>query len=91
MKIYLAGPFGFSEPGRSFLKQVLEPLLRDHGYQPLEPFALTDPATIDAVLTLPYSHERRDAWCQLNMVIATNNRRAIDARLRFSIRHSRWD
>jgi nucleoside 2-deoxyribosyltransferase len=78
MKIYLAGPLGFSEPGGSFLNKVLVPLLREHGYQPLNPFALTDPATIDAVLSMPYGQKRRDAWRQLNTVIAGNNRRAID-------------
>jgi hypothetical protein len=44
MKIYLAGPLGFSEPGRFFLNQVFVPLLRDRRYQLLDPFALTDPA-----------------------------------------------
>jgi nucleoside 2-deoxyribosyltransferase len=78
MKIYTAGPLGFSEVGRAFHKDIILKTLRDLGHEPLDPWTLTDPAKIDAVLKLPYGIERRDAWRKLNVEIGGNNRAAID-------------
>jgi nucleoside 2-deoxyribosyltransferase len=79
MKIYMAGPLGFSEAGRYFYYRELVPAVMRLGYEILDPWKLTDQKDIDAVLALPYGMVRREAWRDLNVVIAGNNRKAIDA------------
>lgn len=79
MRIYLAGPLGFSEIGRSFQQTTLVPELLRLGHQVLDPWQLTDPRKIEAARILPYGAERRDAWRALNVEIATNNRAAIES------------
>jgi nucleoside 2-deoxyribosyltransferase len=78
MKIYIAGPLGFSEAGRTFYYDKLIPAVRQLGHEPLDPWTLTDPGKIDTVLNLPYGSAKRDAWRRLNLEIGQNNRRAID-------------
>lgn len=78
-RIYMASPLGFSEAGRHFYDAVLVPLVRELGYEVLDPWALTDRRKIEAVQKLPYGPERRDAWRTLNREIGANNRAAIDA------------
>jgi nucleoside 2-deoxyribosyltransferase len=78
MKLYLAGPLGFSEAGRSYQDTVLLPALGRTGYQILNPWKLTEQRKIDAILAMPYGPLRRDAWRHLNAEIGTNNRQAID-------------
>jgi nucleoside 2-deoxyribosyltransferase len=78
MKIYMAGPLGFSEAGRYFYYGELIPKVKALGFDVLDPWKLTDQKKVDAVLALPYGVERRDAWRKLNVEIAGNNRRAID-------------
>jgi nucleoside 2-deoxyribosyltransferase len=78
VKVYLAGPLGFSEAGRAFHKGTLIPALVKLGCEVLDPWTLTDHAKIDAVLKLPYGPEKRDAWRRLNVEIGGNNRAAID-------------
>ncbi len=79
MKIYTAGPLGFSEAGRAFHKNIILPALRSCGHEPLDPWTLTPQAKIDAVKALPYGGEKRDAWRKLNVEMGGNNRAAIDA------------
>lgn len=74
MRIYLAGPLGFSEAGRAFVPK-LKSLLAAKGYRIIDPFALTDTR---AAQRLRYGPKRRAAWRKLNAVIAANNRAAID-------------
>jgi nucleoside 2-deoxyribosyltransferase len=78
MKIYTAGPLGFSEAGTAFHEGIILPALRKCGHEPLDPWKLTAAAKIDAVKALPYGSERRDAWRKLNVEIGGNNRAAID-------------
>jgi nucleoside 2-deoxyribosyltransferase len=78
LKIYTAGPLGFSEAGAAFHNDVILPELRRLGHEPLDPWTLTDAAKIAAVATMPYGAERRDAWTALNVEIGHNNRSAID-------------
>jgi nucleoside 2-deoxyribosyltransferase len=78
MKIYTAGPLGFSESGRAFHNGTIIPELKRLGHVPLDPWILTDQAKIDDVLKLPYGQEKRDAWRKLNVEIGGNNRDAID-------------
>jgi nucleoside 2-deoxyribosyltransferase len=78
MRIYIAGPLGFSEAGRSFYYDKLIPAVRQLGHEALDPWTLTDPGKIATVMNLPYGSAKRDAWRQLNVEIGHNNRTAID-------------
>ena len=78
IRIYLAGPLGFSEAGRHFYNAVLVPFVSSLGYEVLDPWTLTDPRKIEAVEKMPYGPEKREAWRQLNREIGANNRAAID-------------
>jgi nucleoside 2-deoxyribosyltransferase len=77
-RVYLASPLGFSEAGRHFYAGVLLPLVRDLGCEVLDPWALTEPARIEAVRAMPEGRERREAWQRLDREIGQNNRAAID-------------
>jgi nucleoside 2-deoxyribosyltransferase len=78
MKIYTAGPLGFSEAGRAFHNNTVLPDLLRLGHTPLDPWTLTEQRKIDAVLAMDYGPARRDAWRALNVEIGGNNREAID-------------
>jgi nucleoside 2-deoxyribosyltransferase len=79
MKIYLAGPLGFSEVGRDFHDGRLIPELERAGHAVLDPWKLTDPARITAALGLASRLARREAWQALNPEIGRNNHAALDA------------
>ena len=76
--LYVASPFGFFEAGRSFYHARLLPLIRDAGYDVLDPWALTSEAKLDAVRTLPAGEPRQRAWLALSLEIGATNREAID-------------
>jgi nucleoside 2-deoxyribosyltransferase len=78
LKIYLAGPLGFSEAGRVFHNDAVVPALRKLGHTVLDPFALADARKIARVTRMAFGPKRRDAWKKLNVEIGTRNRRAID-------------
>ena len=78
MRVYLAGPLGFSEVGRGFHETVIKPRIEALGHEALDPWTLTDPADIDAVAGLPYGPEKRDRWRALNTRIGRANAEAID-------------
>ena len=71
-------PLGFSEAGRHFHRSILVPFVHGLGFEVLDPWALTDPARIDAVQRRPYGPEKRDAWRRLNREMGARNRAAID-------------
>jgi len=83
MKIYLAGPFGFSEAGRAFHDgHVVREIVR-FGHVPLDPWAMheTDPALdaeIKAAIAMPYGAAKRDTWRRLNMRIGAKNQALIE-------------
>jgi nucleoside 2-deoxyribosyltransferase len=77
MKIYLAGPLGFSEAGRTFHETLIVPLLELLGHTVLDPWKLTDGKKIDRVRAMPYGAARRRKWAALNRAIGANNMRAI--------------
>jgi nucleoside 2-deoxyribosyltransferase len=79
MRIYLAGPLGFSEAGRSFHQTVIKPRIEAQGHGVLDPWTLNDAAQIAAVAGLPYGLEKRDRWRSLNATIGRANTAAIDA------------
>jgi nucleoside 2-deoxyribosyltransferase len=72
VKIYAAGPLGFSEAGRAFYDTRVIPELSRLGHEVLDPWTLTDSRKIDAVRTMPYGEARRDAWRQLNVEIGVD-------------------
>jgi nucleoside 2-deoxyribosyltransferase len=94
MKIYLAGPLGFSDAGRAFHKEVILHRVTALGHVPLDPWSDTAPPGIDARLAadivqiasaigtvggMPYGPDKRDAWRALNPRIGAKNAALIDA------------
>jgi nucleoside 2-deoxyribosyltransferase len=78
VRIYLAGPLGFSEAGRHFYQSVLVPYVRGLGCEVLDPWTLTDARRIQAVQGMPYGPAKREAWRSLNLEMGATNRAAID-------------
>jgi nucleoside 2-deoxyribosyltransferase len=76
IKVYLAGPLGFSEVGSDFNKKRIIPLLRKLGHKTLDPWE--DQGNVAAVLRLPFGVKKRDAWRRLNPQIGRKNQRLID-------------
>ena len=87
MKIYLAGPFGFSEAGRAFHATVVVPAVERLGHVALDPWSAANPlgiepgldAEIAATRPMPYGEPRREAWGKLNLRIGAKNCDLIDA------------
>jgi nucleoside 2-deoxyribosyltransferase len=87
MKIYLAGPLGFSEAGRSFYQREVVGKVERLGHVALDPWSEDDILGIDpnlgaeikATQDLPYGPGKRDAWQALNVRIGAKNRALIDA------------
>jgi nucleoside 2-deoxyribosyltransferase len=79
MKIYLAGPLGFSEAGRAFHDSAVVPEMRRLGHVPLDPWNPPNAAEIEVVAAMPYGVAKRDAWRKLNRQIGAQNRALIDA------------
>jgi nucleoside 2-deoxyribosyltransferase len=87
MKIYLAGPLGFSEGGRAYYASAVVPAFRSLGHVALDPWDTTNPlgiepglaAEVAAAKRMPYGEARRDAWRMLNPRIGAKNRDLIDA------------
>ena len=78
IRIYLAGPLGFSEAGRHFYNRILIPGVRRFG-EVLDPWTLTDARRIRRVQGMPYGRAKREAWRRLNLEMGATNRAAIDA------------
>jgi nucleoside 2-deoxyribosyltransferase len=79
MKIYLAGPLGFSEAGRDYHSRTIIPAVTALGHAVLDPWVLTDLRKIRRVSQLPYGAKKQKAWRQLNAEMAANNKNAIYA------------
>src|SRR3989442_9994456 len=78
LRIYMAGPLGFSEAGRHFYNSVLVPFVKSLGYEVLDPWSLTDTRKIEAVQRMPYGPEKREAGRELNREKGATNRGASD-------------
>ncbi len=76
MKIYTAGPLGFSEAGRAFHLEMVKLLARE-GHEVLDPWAF-EPKAIAKVLAMPYGEARRKAWAKLNPKIGAKNQALMD-------------
>lgn len=87
MKIYLAGPLGFSEAGRSFYKGEVLAALERLRHVAFDPWSDNDAlgadpqlaADIKAAKDLPYGPAKRAAWQALNVRIGAKNCALIDA------------
>jgi nucleoside 2-deoxyribosyltransferase len=94
MKIYLAGPLGFSQAGRAFYAADIVRKIADLGHVPLDPWSDTAPPGIDrrlaaeivqiaadikAAEALRYGPAKRDTWRALNIRIGAKNSALIDA------------
>src|SRR3989442_11603875 len=77
LRIYMAGPLGFSEAGRHFYNSVLVPFVRSLGYEVLDPWGLTDARKIEAVQRMPYGPGKREAWGELNREMGATQRAGI--------------
>lgn len=77
-KIYLASPLGFSEAGKYFYDKELIPKIKQLEYEVLDPWELAPKKRTGKVRNMAYGAKKRDAWRKLNMVIAENNKNAID-------------
>jgi nucleoside 2-deoxyribosyltransferase len=77
MRIYLAGPLGFSELGRIGKAAVIQ-TLTEVGCEITDPFNLIPKSEIDLILNLATLDKQRDAWRELNFRIGETNRNAID-------------
>jgi nucleoside 2-deoxyribosyltransferase len=76
--VYVAGPLGFSEPGRHYLHHVLQPRLVAAGWSVLDPWE--DPTGIVAqTLALPAGPERREALVRMSRSIGERNRTLLAA------------
>jgi nucleoside 2-deoxyribosyltransferase len=71
-KIYVAGPLGFSAPGRFYMENMLMPALAQAGFAAVDPFKLTDHSLIDEA-------RASRSWWKLNQTIFSNNVDAICA------------
>ncbi len=78
VSIYAAGPLGFSEAGRHFYETVFLPMLKQVGFEVIDPWVLTEQSIIEKASSLPYGEEQRQAWIEANKIIARNNMLGID-------------
>jgi nucleoside 2-deoxyribosyltransferase len=79
MKVYLAGPLGFSEAGRLFHHDKIIKLMIGLGHEILDPWELTPPSEIVPILEMPYGPAKKAAWEAKNPEIGHRNREAIDS------------
>ena len=79
MRVYLAGPLGFSEAGKSFHKEKIVSVLTALNYDILDPWELTPASATAPILQMPYGEPKRAAWEALNPLIGKTNADAIKA------------
>lgn len=70
-KIYIASPLGFSEACRDFYYERLLPLVRESGFEVLDPW--------DAGIEPPAPEAEKDAWDRFNMLTGERNREMIES------------
>ncbi|MEH6471966.1 MAG: nucleoside 2-deoxyribosyltransferase [Halopseudomonas sp.] len=79
IKLYLAGPLGFSEVGRLFHFEKFVPALQRRGFELLDPWLLNDTPELQQALALTDLNAQRKALAELNHEIGRINAEAIDA------------
>lgn len=70
IKIYVAGPLGFTEFGRDFLYSKVIPIITDLGYQAINPWELTPKEEFAYIAAMPSGEDRRKAKARLNITAA---------------------
>ncbi len=77
VRVYVAGPLGFTASGAMYLAEVVLPALREVGFEPLDPWTL--PSEIGAILALPEGNPRRAArLAEVNAYIGRRNAEMIE-------------
>lgn len=79
MRVYLAGPLGFSEAGRAFHNTEIAAALATLKYEILDPWQLAPASRIAETSEMPYGEPKRAAWEALNPEIGGINAAAIKA------------
>ena len=77
MKIYLAGPLGFSEAGCHFQSKILIPKLKHLGHKILNPWEGPYKSKAKIIAGLPYGQKKRNEWKKLNPKIGKRNQTLI--------------
>lgn len=78
LKAYVASPYGFSEAGKVFYYGYLIPVIKDAGFEILDPWVLTNPDLIKQAQFAP-EEKQKEEWARVNIVIGRNNENAIRA------------
>jgi hypothetical protein len=73
IKIYLAGPLGFSEAGREFHYRSIIPAVKKLGYAYYDPWTTKLDKKIHKVSSLDYGKRKRNEWYKLNFEIGKLN------------------
>ena len=76
IRVYAASPGGFAESTISYHRDLVQ-LLRDHGFEVLDPWELTPQSEVEPVFLIVDYQERKDALFQMDKRIAGRNVEAI--------------
>jgi nucleoside 2-deoxyribosyltransferase len=79
IKLYIAGPLGFSEAGRAFYYERFIPSIKKTGSAVLDPWELAPLEKIEEIKAKKPDPTTRRAWQRLNMEIGRNNEQLIQA------------
>ena len=72
-KVYVASPMGFSEATRSYMNEVVLPMLRELGLEIIDPWALTPKREMLPGLAISDYHLRQQELKKLRFVIGERN------------------
>lgn len=76
--IYLAGPLGFSVPGRKYQDETLIPELERVGFQVFDPWRLVGKREVMRIASMSPGPKRATAWKTLDTRIGVRNATAIE-------------
>jgi len=76
--IYLAGPLGFSIPGKEYQERTLIPALERFGYRVFDPWESTDSKELTGLDSMQPGPERVAAWQAFDRKIGVRNAEAIE-------------
>lgn len=79
IKIYLAGPLGFSEVGRQFHSNIIIPAIKKLGFSYYDPWNTRLNKQIKEVSSLEYGKRKRSAWYKLNLELGKLNTTEIES------------
>lgn len=76
--IYLAGPLGFSIPGKEYQEKTLIPALEHFGYRIFDPWQSVDSKELSGLESMAPGPERVAAWRAFDRKIGVRNAEAIE-------------